>query len=73
MMFFTKIIYKLLTATCRQCGRILISDAKAEEYRAAIEKTRKMLGTVPVHVFDAVKKEAKKHSDSSESQGKEGD
>ena len=33
---FTKIIYALLAATCRQCGRILISDAKAGEYLSLI-------------------------------------
>jgi len=60
---FTKIIYELLTATCRQCGRILLSEAKAEEHRRAIEEARKMLVNVPDHVFDEVKKEAKRHSD----------
>ncbi len=60
---FSKIVYELISSTCRNCGRILISNDKAEEYHAMIDEARRMLGTVPDSVFDAVKKEAKKHSD----------
>lgn len=50
---FTKIIYNLLKATCRNCGRISLSDDRIKKVRARIDRNRKLLGAVP----DAVYKE----------------
>src|SRR3989337_3213255 len=35
---FTKIIFDLLRATCRTCGRILLSDDAAKKMRVRIER-----------------------------------
>jgi DNA-directed RNA polymerase subunit A' len=44
---FTKIIYDLLRATCRNCGRIMLPDDVIERAKAKVEKTRQLLGLVP--------------------------
>jgi DNA-directed RNA polymerase subunit A' len=51
---FTKIIYKLLRATCRNCGRILLSDDMIGEVQARIDRARKLLGLVPNEVYKAI-------------------
>jgi DNA-directed RNA polymerase subunit A' len=38
---FAKYIYELLRATCRECGRLLLTDAEIEKYRRRLEKLRK--------------------------------
>jgi len=60
---FAKIINELLTATCRNCGRILLSNPKIDEFKAKIDEVRRMLGTVPDTLHDEVKKAAKKSAD----------
>ena len=57
---FTKIIYGLLQATCRNCGRILLSDTRIAEIRDKIQHTGKLLGTVPSDLYKNILKEAKK-------------
>src|SRR5512136_3146771 len=44
---FTKIIYDLLRATCRTCGRILLPDDMIEKTIARVQKTKQLLGLVP--------------------------
>jgi DNA-directed RNA polymerase subunit A' len=44
---FTKIIYNLLRATCRNCGRILLSDDIIKKAQARIDRSSKLLGVVP--------------------------
>ena len=51
---FTKIIYKLLKATCRNCGRILLSDDMIGEVQARIDRANKLLGLVPNEVYKAI-------------------
>jgi DNA-directed RNA polymerase subunit A' len=56
---FTKIIYNLLGATCRNCGRILLSSDRMEKIRAKIKRTQKLLGVIPDQIYKKVLKEAK--------------
>jgi len=56
---FTKVIYDLLSATCRNCGRILLPETRAVKIRERMEKLRKMLGEVPSGFYKKVMKEAK--------------
>jgi DNA-directed RNA polymerase subunit A' len=60
---FSKLIYALLTATCRNCGRILLTDAKINEYRSRIEEIKTLLGMVPDVLYEEVVREAKKCSE----------
>ena len=57
---FTKIIYDLLRATCRNCGRIMLPDDVIERARARVEKTRELLGLVPDEVYKAIMQETKR-------------
>ncbi len=56
---FTKIIFDLLKATCRNCGRILLSDDTAKKVRGRIEKFNKLLGVVPDEVHKAILQDIK--------------
>jgi DNA-directed RNA polymerase subunit A' len=56
---FTKIVDNLLDAACRNCGRILLSDARIVRMKARIERTRKLLGIVPDDLYKRILKEAK--------------
>ena len=56
---FTKIIHDLLKATCRSCGRILLSDEKAKKVRERIERYKKLLGTIPDSVYKTIMQEIK--------------
>ncbi len=56
---FTKIIYDLLRATCRNCGRVLLSDDAARRVRTRIDRTRQLLGLVPDEVYKLIFQESK--------------
>jgi len=56
---FTKLIYDLLRATCRNCGRILLPDETIKRMKAKITKTKQLLGVVPDEVSKWVVQEAK--------------
>jgi len=56
---FTKIIFDLLKATCRNCGRILLSDDAAKKVRGRIEKCNKLLGVIPDEVYKVIMQEIK--------------
>ncbi len=56
---FTKIIHDLLSATCRNCGRITLPDEQTEKIRRRIHRARKLLGAVPDSLYKKVLKEAK--------------
>jgi DNA-directed RNA polymerase subunit A' len=56
---FTKLIYDLLRATCRNCGRILLPDESAKKIRIRIDKTRELLGLVPDDVYKVIFQETK--------------
>jgi len=57
---FTKIVYELLSVTCRDCGRLLLSQDKIESYRERIKEYIRVLNGVPDTFFDSVRKEAKR-------------
>jgi len=56
---FTKIIHNLLSVTCKNCGRITLTEEKIREVREQIERARKLLGVVPDSIYKKVVKEAK--------------
>jgi DNA-directed RNA polymerase subunit A' len=56
---FTKIIYNLLGATCRNCGRVLLSIDRIAEIRARIERVRELTGTVDSGIYKNTLREAK--------------
>ena len=56
---FTKIIYDLLNSTCRNCGRILLSDQSISRLRVKIDRTKKLLGIVPEALYKQVFQRAK--------------
>jgi len=56
---FTKIIHEVLRATCRNCGRVLLPPSRVAKIRSRIERTRKLIGTVPDDLFKKVLREAK--------------
>jgi DNA-directed RNA polymerase subunit A' len=56
---FTKIVQDLLNSTCRNCGRIMLSDLRLGKLKLKIEKTRKLLGLVPDDLYKKVFHEAK--------------
>ena len=56
---FSKIIYDLLRATCRNCGRILLPDETAKKVKTRIIKIRQLLGLVPDEVYKGVIQETK--------------
>jgi len=56
---FTKIIFDLLKATCRSCGRILLSEDAAKKARARIERYNELLGTIPDEVYKEIMTEIK--------------
>ncbi len=56
---FTKIIFDLLKATCRNCGRILLSDDAAKKVQGRLEKYNKLLGVVPDEVHKTIIQEIK--------------
>jgi DNA-directed RNA polymerase subunit A' len=56
---FTKIIHELLKTTCRNCGRILLSEEKAKKIQSRIERYRALLGTIPDAVYKGIMQEIK--------------
>ena len=56
---FTKIVHNLLSVTCKNCGRITLTEEKVEKIREQIERARKLLGVVPDSIYKKVIKEAK--------------
>ena len=51
---FTKIIFDILKATCRTCGRILLSEDAAKKARQRIERFNELLGTIPDEVYKEI-------------------
>ncbi len=56
---FTKIIFDLLKATCRSCGRILLSEDASKKARGRIERYNELLGTIPDEVYKEITSEIK--------------
>ncbi|MBS7645208.1 MAG: DNA-directed RNA polymerase subunit A' [Candidatus Bathyarchaeia archaeon] len=57
---FVKIIHRLLTSTCRNCGRILLPEDRISHYLNEIERRREVFNVAPESVYDAVYREARK-------------
>ncbi|MCK5626555.1 MAG: DNA-directed RNA polymerase subunit A' [Candidatus Bathyarchaeia archaeon] len=57
---FIKLIHRLLAVTCRNCGRILLSDEKIKEYEEKIKEVKTRLNTVPDSLYKKILKHAKK-------------
>ncbi len=52
-------IHNLLRATCRNCGRILLSTEQITRIKARIKHARKLRGTVPDGVYKGVLRKAR--------------
>src|SRR5215831_16761379 len=57
---FAKLIHRLLSITCRNCGRILLSEEKIEKFRAQHAELKQRLNTIPDSFLDQIIKDAKK-------------
>jgi DNA-directed RNA polymerase subunit A' len=56
---FTKIIFDLLRSTCRNCGRILLSEDTTKKVRGRIERFNQLLGVIPDEVYKGIMQEIK--------------
>ncbi len=56
---FARHIYRLLSATCRSCGRILLSDKEIEEMRERMEEDRRLFGEVRDDTYEEIFRKAK--------------
>jgi DNA-directed RNA polymerase subunit A' len=59
---FAKMSHRLLSTTCRSCGRILLSDEAINEYNQEIETERSMLGAPSDMLFKKIELKAKKNT-----------
>jgi DNA-directed RNA polymerase subunit A' len=58
---FAEVIYNLLQAICRNCGRILLPEKTIKSLKARMERLRRLIGTVPVSFYNRVFEEAKRN------------
>ncbi|UCH57740.1 MAG: DNA-directed RNA polymerase subunit A' [Candidatus Bathyarchaeota archaeon] len=58
---FAKHIYKLLSTTCRSCGRVLLTPEEYEEYRRVREEEAELFGKVSDDTTKEIIKSAKKY------------
>ena len=56
---FTKIIFDLLRSTCRNCGRILLSEEGVKKVKTKIERYNTLLGVTPDEVYKTIIQEIK--------------
>ncbi len=56
---FTKIIHEILKATCRSCGRVLLSEEKVKQVQKRLDRYKELLGIIPDSVYKALMKEIK--------------
>ena len=56
---FTKIIHGILKVTCRNCGRVLISEEKVKSIKKRIGRYRELLGTIPDAIYKTIMQEIK--------------
>jgi DNA-directed RNA polymerase subunit A' len=57
---FAKLIHRLLSITCRNCGRILLTEEKIEKFKVRHADLKQRLNTVPDAFLDEIIKDAKK-------------
>jgi DNA-directed RNA polymerase subunit A' len=55
---FSKLIYKLLRMTCRNCGRVLFAENIIIEYEEKMAIQKQMLGTLSKKFFKEIEKKA---------------
>ncbi|OYT26094.1 MAG: DNA-directed RNA polymerase subunit A' [Thermoprotei archaeon ex4572_64] len=55
---FAKYIYDLLRVTCRECGRILLTDQEIEKYRKRLTKLRRHWRLLAEKLTERIKKKA---------------
>jgi len=58
---FAKHIYRLLSVTCRNCGRILLPDEEVEELKNLQEKEKALYGKVSEDIWIEILKRTKKY------------
>ena len=58
---FAKQIYKILSVTCRGCGRLLLNDEEYEEFSKTREKEIELFGRVNEETVKEIIKKAKKY------------
>ena len=56
---FTKIIFDLLRSTCRNCGRLLLSEELAKKVKVKINRYNKLLGVIPDEVYKTIVQDIK--------------
>jgi len=56
---FTKVIYDVLAATCRNCGRLLLPEARIETFRSRIRRTSRLLGEVSYSFYKKILRDAR--------------
>lgn len=57
---FVSEIYSLLSATCRNCGRIKISEKKVEMFESLIKEKERLFGKMPEELYRGLVKKAMK-------------
>ncbi len=62
---FTKIIYELLQATCRSCGRILLSEDAIKGIKARMVHLRNLIDIVPDSFYSKVLGDARRNKECS--------
>ncbi|MEM3061607.1 MAG: DNA-directed RNA polymerase subunit A', partial [Candidatus Bathyarchaeia archaeon] len=60
---FAKLVYKLLSVICRNCGRILLPEEKIAHYKKLLEEEKSRLNIVPNSFYETIIREAKKSQD----------
>ncbi len=58
---FAKHIYRLLSATCRSCGRVLLTEEEIDGFRKAMEDEKRLFGKVNEDTINEILKQAKKY------------
>ena len=56
---FTKIIFDLLKTTCRNCGRVLMSEDATKKVQTRIERYNTLLGVIPDEAYKTIIQEIK--------------
>jgi len=55
---FVKVIHQLLRATCRRCGRLLISESELEKYRERMDRYQKRWRALSAKLAEVILKKA---------------
>ena len=60
---FAKKIHDLLSSTCRDCGRVLLSEERVKELLRQAEEEKRIMGYITDSFYVSVVKEAKKNTE----------